>query len=165
MKIWSRSQWVDKKGNILTGNQPDFPMKYVMFLSFSLKPINWNYPRLFKQRCKRDIFLKLAKLQVLCFLLLIYHSHYSHYSQIILIILIILIIFIILRSFSLFSLFSDHSHHSHHFHPPSSHHVSSRIVFHVDLSLQTLGSRGSRWLIQVRCRQRWLVYMDDGKDI
>ena len=34
-------QWVDKKGNILTGNQPDFPMISMGFsCNFSLKPIS-----------------------------------------------------------------------------------------------------------------------------
>ena len=35
------SQWLDKKGKIYTGNQPDFPMKIMGFSgNFSLKPIN-----------------------------------------------------------------------------------------------------------------------------
>ena len=31
---WSMVQWVDKKGKLWTGNQPDFPTKYGMFLYF-----------------------------------------------------------------------------------------------------------------------------------
>ena len=46
------SQWVDKKGNIWTGNQPDFLIHMGFSCNFSLKPINWhrNFLRLLREK-------------------------------------------------------------------------------------------------------------------